>query len=153
MPKMVRAGAAIVAALLALFVQIEGGAADGMSDFQSREATMKRMGRALYTGIGRVVKGTAAYSPETVTAAETIASLSKTIDTLFPAGSNVGDSRVRPEIFAAPDRIKQFAGVVQTGAERLVEAAKGGDKAAIAAAYSSLNDACEACHTQFRKAE
>ena len=153
MRRMLRPGAAVIAALLALFGQIGTVAADGMSDFRSREAAMKRMGRALYTGVGRVVKGTAAYSAETVAAAETIASQSKTIDTLFPAGSNVGDSRALPEIFAAPDRVKQLAGEVQAAADRLVDAARTGDKTAIAAAYSSLNDACEACHTKFRKAE
>ena len=44
---------------------------DGQAAFQRREDTMKRMGRPFYIGIGRVVKGTAAYSPDTVTAAET----------------------------------------------------------------------------------
>src|ERR1700720_3325906 len=48
---------------------------DGQAAFQRREDTMKRMGRPFYLGIGRVVKGTAAYGPDTVTAAETVASL------------------------------------------------------------------------------
>jgi hypothetical protein len=38
------------------------------------------MGRPLYLGIGRVVKGTAAYGPDTVTAAETVAALAATLD-------------------------------------------------------------------------
>ena len=41
---------------------------DGKAAFEKREDTMKRMGRPLYLGIGRVVKGTAAYGPDTVTA-------------------------------------------------------------------------------------
>jgi cytochrome c556 len=48
---------------------------DGKAAFQKREDTMKHMGRPFYLGISRVVKGTAAYSPDTVTAAETVASL------------------------------------------------------------------------------
>src|SRR3954453_21245567 len=47
---------------------------DGKAVFERREDTMKHMGRPLFLGIGRVVKGTAAYGPDTVTAAETVAS-------------------------------------------------------------------------------
>src|SRR5438105_6624821 len=38
---------------------------DGQAAFQRREDTMKHMGRPFYLGIGRVVKGTAAYGPDT----------------------------------------------------------------------------------------
>jgi hypothetical protein len=41
---------------------------DGKAAFERREDTMKHMGRPFYVGIGRVVKGTTAYGPDTVTA-------------------------------------------------------------------------------------
>jgi hypothetical protein len=53
---------------------------DGKTVFARREDTMKHMGRPLFLGIGRVVKGTAAYGPDTVTAAETVASLAGALD-------------------------------------------------------------------------
>ena len=57
---------------------------DGKAAFERREDTMKHMGRPFYLGIGRVVKGTAAYGPDTITAAETVASIASTLDrTLF----------------------------------------------------------------------
>ena len=57
---------------------------DGKAAFERREDTMKRMGRPFYLGVGRVVKGTAPYGPDTVTAAETVASLASTlVRTLF----------------------------------------------------------------------
>ena len=63
---------------------------DGKAAFERREDTMKHMGRPFYLGIGRVVKGTTAYGPDTVTAAETVATLASTLDkTLFPPGSAV----------------------------------------------------------------
>src|ERR1700739_2068737 len=75
---------------------------DGKAAFERREDTMKHMGRPLYLGIGRVVKGTAAYGPDTVAAAETVASLASTLDrTLFPPGSDVDGSRIKPAIFSA----------------------------------------------------
>ena len=77
---------------------------DGKAAFEHREDTMKHMGRPLYLGIGRVVKGTAAYGPDTIAAAETVASLASTLDrSLFPPGSDVDGSKIKPEIFAAGD--------------------------------------------------
>jgi len=128
--------------------------ADGKAVFARREDTMKRMGRPLYLGIGRVVKGTTPYGPDTVTAAETVASLASTLDrTLFAPGSNLADSKIKPAIFAAGDQVDQLIAAVQTATSRLVPAVKSGDKAAIAAAYTAAADACNACHIKFREEE
>jgi cytochrome c556 len=125
---------------------------DGKAAFERREETMKRMGRPLYLGIGRVVKGTAAYGPDKVTAAETVASLASTLDrTLFPPGSDVAESRIKPEIFTAPDRVDQVIAAVKSATAQLVPAVRTGDKAAIAGAYDAAADACNACHVEFRK--
>jgi cytochrome c556 len=126
---------------------------DGQAAFAKREDTMHRMGRALYLGVGRVVKGTAELSPDTVTAADTVVSLSHTLRPLFPVGSDVADSKMKPEIFAAQDRIPQLVAGVEDAAQKLSASVKSGDKSAIAAAYAVTNNACNACHTQFRKAE
>jgi cytochrome c556 len=127
---------------------------DGKAAFERREDTMKRMGRPLYLGIGRVVKGTVAYGPETVVAAETVAALASTLDrTLFPPGSDVAGSRIKPEIFTAADRVDQLIAAVQSATVQLVPAVKTGDKAAITAAYDTVADACNACHAKFRKEE
>ena len=91
------------------------------------------MGRPLYLGIGRVVRGTAPYGPDTVTAAETVASLASTLDrSLFEPGSNVADSKIKPAIFAAGDQVGQLIAAVQAAAGQL---------------------ACNACHMEFRKEE
>ena len=127
---------------------------DGKAAFERREDTMKRMGRSLFLGIGRVVKGTAPYGPDTVTAAETVVALASTVDkTLFPPGSNVAESRIKPEIFAAGDHVDQLIAAVKAATQQLVPAVKSGDKAAIAAAYDAVANACNACHTEFRKEE
>jgi cytochrome c556 len=127
---------------------------DGKAAFERREGTMKHMGRPFYLVIGRVVKGTAAYGPDTVTAAETVASLASTLDrSLFPPGSDVDGSKIKPEIFAAGDHVDQLIVAVQTATAKLVPAVKTGDKAAITAAYTAVANACNACHTEFRKEE
>jgi cytochrome c556 len=127
---------------------------DGKAAFERREDKMKHMGRPLYLGIGRVVKGTAVYGPDTVAAAETVASLAGTLDrTLFPPGSDVDGSKIKPEIFAAGDHVDQLIAAVQTATAKLVPAVKTGDKAAITGAYTAAANACNACHTEFRKDE
>jgi len=144
---------AVIRALLAGAV---GSASldNGETAFEHREDTMKHMGRPLYLGIGRVVKGTAAYGPDTVTAAETVAALAATLDrSLFPPGSDVNGSKIKPEIFAACDHVDQLIAAVQTATANLVPAVKTGDKAAITAAYAAVADACNACHKEFRKEE
>jgi cytochrome c556 len=127
--------------------------ADPQAAFAHRADTMKRMGRALYTTIGRVVRGKAEFGPETVEAADTIVSLAATIETLFPPGSAIGESRAKPEIFAAAPQVAELAAGVRAAAAPLLEAAKGGDKTALASAAQTLDKACEACHGQFRKPE
>jgi cytochrome c556 len=126
---------------------------DGKAAFARRQDTMRRMGHAFYLGVGRVAKGTAELSPDTLTAADTVVSLSHTLTPLFPVGSDVADSKMKPEIFAAQDRIPQLVAGVEDAAQKLSAAVKSGDKGAIAAAYAATNNACNACHTQFRKAE
>src|ERR1700755_754791 len=125
---------------------------DGKAVFARREDTMKHMGRPFYLGIGRVVKGTAAYGPDTVTAAETVAAVASTLDrSLFPPGSDVTESKIKPEIFAANDHVDQLIAAVQAATAKLVPAVKTGDKAAITVAYTAVADACSACHKEFRK--
>lgn len=146
--------AAVGAGVLITIVAHAASLEDGKATFERREDTMKHMGRPLYLGIGRVVKGTTAWGPETVAAAETVASLASTLDrTLFAPGSNVADSKIKPAIFAAGDQVDQLIAAVRTATAQLVPAVKTGDKAAIVAAYTAAADACNACHTKFREKE
>ena len=148
LPVMAGIGALLTIAVLAASVE------DGKAAFERREDTMKHMGRPLYLGIGRVVKGTAAYGPDTVAAAETVASLASTLDrSLFPPGSDVAESKIKPAIFAAGDHIDQLIAAVQTATAQLVPAVKTGDNATITAAYTAVANACNACHMEFRKEE
>jgi len=53
----------------------------------------------------------------------------------------------------AGDHVDQLIAAVQTATAQLVPAVKSGDKAAIAVAYTAAANACNACHTEFRKEE
>ena len=150
-----RGGGMMFAALLPLLAPAAqaAGPCDTQAAFEHRVDTMKRMGHALYVTIGKVVRGKAELGPDTIEAADTIVSLAATIPALFPPGSNTGDSRVKPEIFAAGPRVQELAAGVQQAAVALTAAAKSGDLAALAAAAKAQDAACEACHRDFRKPE
>jgi cytochrome c556 len=127
--------------------------ADGKAVYEHRLDTMKQMGRALYVTVSRVAKGRTEFGPDTVTAAETIARLAPSIGTLFPPGSDVPGSNMKPEIFGAPDKVTQFAAGVQAAMPGFVANVKSGDKARIADAYAEMSKACDACHNEFRREE
>ena len=65
----------------------------------------------------------------------------------------MAESKIKPEIFAAGDRVDQLITAVQTATAKLVPAVKTGEKATIADAYTAVADACNACHMEYRKEE
>ncbi|MDB5360070.1 MAG: cytochrome c prime [Rhodospirillales bacterium] len=128
-------------------------ASPGQTAFEHRRDVMKQLGANFYLGVGRVVKGRAAYGPDTVTAAEALVDLTAALDTLFPPGSDVPDSKMKRQLLADPAKSAALAAAVRADATALLPVVRGGDKAAIAASYKSLSDSCEACHSQFRQEE
>ena len=126
-------------------------AEDGKAAFEQRRDTMKAMGRVLYIDVGRVAKGRAEFGPDTVAAAETLARLAATIGTLFPPGSDVPGSAMKPALLASPDKVTQLVASVQATTPGLVAEVKSGDRTRIAAAVGAMNKACDACHNDFRK--
>ena len=142
---------AIGMAILLTAATHAAGPEDGKAAFSLREDMMKRMGRALYGTIGKVARGKAEPGQDTIAAAETVIALAGTVATLFPPGSDVAESRIKAEIFAARPRVDTLVRDVVAAAARLVPAAKSGDKGEIARVYQQVNDACDACHREFRK--
>jgi cytochrome c556 len=125
-------------------------AQDGKAAFEKRRDTMKEIGRVFYVGIGRVVKGRAEYGPDTVVAAETVARLVPTISSLFPSGSNVEGSKMKPAIMEAPDKVTQLVAALQAITPGFVSGVKSGDRTRMAASYTAMNKACDACHDDYR---
>jgi cytochrome c556 len=142
--------AASVLSLMAV-TGLAATAEENRAAYDRRDDTMKELGRNFTTNIGRVVSGRLQFTPDTVASADNVLRLVATLPTLFPEGSDVGDSHLKSELFAAPGRVHELLAAVQAGATALVPAVRTGDKAQIAAAYKTLNEACNACHTEFRK--
>ncbi len=140
-------GAALLTSVAVAAITPQGHAA-----FEKRRDTMREMGRNLYRGIGRVVRGQDQYGPDTVVAAQNVARLAPTIAALFSAGSDDPESNMKSELLLAdPAKVAGLVAGVQAAAATLVPAVQSGDKAAIAAAFRKTNAACDACHNEYRK--
>lgn len=102
--------------------------------------------------LGDMVKGDAPYDKDTFARGATIiATLSKAAPDAFPPGSDVGDTRAKPEIWSDPAKFKTAMENFQKEAAKLAETAQTGDVGAIKSQFGNLGKACKACHDDFRK--
>jgi len=93
---------------------------------------------------------------EVAKAAGAVATVSNSgLGTLFGPGTDkdMGDikTRVKPEFFQQPDKVKELAVAFNREANELAKVAATGDAAAVKAQFGKTGEACKACHDQFRK--
>ncbi|MBV8962633.1 MAG: cytochrome c [Hyphomicrobiales bacterium] len=112
---------------------------------------MKEIGRSFYVGIGWVTEGKLSYSQDTVAAAENTVRLIPKMVSLFPVGSDVAESHLKPGLTTDPNKVKELVDKVQKTAASLVDEVKTGDKDKIAAIFKTVDDACQECHNTYRK--
>jgi cytochrome c556 len=89
--------------------------------------------------------------------ATAIAEIAKGIPTVFPQGSSLADNHgvktaAKPEIWTDWSAFEAQAAALGEKANALAQAASGGDKEAIAAAFGDLGkNGCVGCHSKFRQ--
>jgi cytochrome c556 len=102
--------------------------------------------------MGAMVKGQQPMDAAAVTrAANVIATLAPVFAASFPAGTDHGDTRARPEIWSQPDKFKQLMDRYVAEANKMVDAGKSGSADTIRTQFGALAKTCEACHDDFRK--
>jgi len=70
--------------------------------------------------------------------------------TLFPAGSDKGDTKAAPAIWTDQAGFQKDAMALSAAGEKLAIAARAGDETAVAAAFKEIGGACGACHRGYR---
>jgi cytochrome c556 len=76
---------------------------------------------------------------------------SKQIPGLFPPGTDKGeDTKALPAIWSDSAGFAKQAAALGAAADKLTAAAKAADKAAFAAAFKEVGEACGACHDTYR---
>ena len=83
--------------------------------------------------------------------AETMALNAAHIPSMFPAGSLTEKSKAKPEIWQKWPEFEAAAKQMQTESEKLRDAARSKNQAAVQAAMATFGrNACGSCHTPFR---
>jgi cytochrome c556 len=95
-------------------------------------------------------------SDEVAKAAAAVAAVSNSgLGALFGPGTDqdLGDvkTRVKPEFFQQPDKVKELAQAFNKEANELARVAATGDAGAVKVQFGRTSDACQACHDRFRK--
>ncbi len=72
------------------------------------------------------------------------------IPSMFPKGTDKGDTKALPAIWTDPAGFKKAADEFAAASTKLADAAKAGDADAVAVATKAVGDACGGCHKSFR---
>jgi cytochrome c556 len=83
--------------------------------------------------------------------ANALAEVATELRHVFPAGSNVGDSKALAAIWDEPDAFAEAIAEAEQATAEFARAASSGDGTFIAAAFRNVGAACRGCHDRFRK--
>jgi cytochrome c556 len=102
--------------------------------------------------LGDMAKGDRPYDQQiAIRNTEIIASMSRAAADAFHAGSDVGQTAAKPEIWSKPDEFRTALERFQKEAGMLAEVARNGDFNALRAQIGETGKTCKGCHDEFRK--
>ena len=110
--------------------------------------TMKTISKTLLGVMVNLRKGDL---PEVAKAAGTVTGLLAKIPSLSPEGSDIGETRMKPEVWKNFDHYKELTQNAVTAAKKLEETAASGDQKSTKSAFAFLARACNQCHKPYRK--
>ncbi len=101
--------------------------------------------------IGAMVQGKAPFDAKVAADnADLVVTFSKLPWAAFVDGSDVGETKAKPEIWKQSAKFKEASDKLQQEAVKLAAAAKTGKEDAIKTAFMATAGACKACHDDFR---
>lgn len=122
---------------------------------QNRQAGYKQIGAA-FRGLFEQSRATQPDLAAVRQHSATIARLAPNVGGWFPAGTGPEAgvrTRAKADIWAAPQEFRTLSVNLVVAARRMEQAAAGGDREAIGAAFANLRGTCAACHDRFRAPE
>lgn len=140
---------AVLAATLGLAVMSVGGLAYAQADAIKARKDGFQVFRVSMGAIKKVVDDNGPASAA-VAPAEAIAAQAGKQLQHFPAGSDKGDTKAKPEIWANKAQFDGYMKDAEAKATALAAAAKSGDMAAVKAGFGALGGTCGTCHKAFR---
>ncbi len=97
-----------------------------------------------------IMKG-AGNKADLTTHADALVDLSKIASTVFPEGSDFGETTALPVIWEKPEEFAKSMKAFQDAAANLATVAQGGDMAAFGKAFGATGATCKGCHEDFRE--
>ena len=85
--------------------------------------------------------------------ARALARWARTLPSLFPAGTNLPNSKALPTVWSDRAGFEARAAAYADAARALAEAAQSGDRAAFLARWTEARAACSACHDTYRSSD
>ena len=138
--------ALVLAAVAVTFASAASSADDPIA---ARRQLMKMNGASAKAAFD-MIKGTKPYDAAAAAKAmQTIQSDMATFVTLFPEGSDKGDTHASPDIWKNMDDFKALAAKLGTDAGAAADAAAQGVDA-FKTAFNTVGDDCGACHEKYR---
>jgi cytochrome c556 len=117
----------------------------------ARKEAMKGNGAAA-GALNRMVRGDNPWNQQAaVQAATAINETAKKIPSLFPAGSNVGETNALPAIWEKNADFVAAAKRLEDASAAVLKEAQAGNEAGVKSAFPAVGQACGGCHTPFRK--
>lgn len=133
-----------------LFAAASANAQDPENYIKYRQAVMKAIGG--HSGAAsQIVRGN--VSPEGALAmhAQALAQLNSDLTSLFPEGSDFGETRAKAGIWSDRAKFEQAASDAKNATAAFAEAVGSGDADRIGATFRKVGDACKGCHEDFRQ--
>jgi len=98
-----------------------------------------------------IVTGKVNYKGDLADHARAIQAMTKDVAALFPKDSDFGDTEALDAVWKNTAEFKKRSDNAKAKSTAFVNAVASNDQAKIAAGFKELNDACKACHKDFRK--
>lgn len=138
-------------AVALMSVVMTGGivaSASAQDAIKARKDAFQDLKKAMGTVKATVdAKGPAA---DVVAPANVIVAHAATLPTLFPKGSDTGDTKALPAIWSDFATFEGGFKALGVAAQDLAKAGSGGDMAAVAKAFGGVGGTCSNCHDRFR---
>ena len=124
--------------------------ADDAGEIKYRKAVMKSIGGHM-GAIAGILKGQTANKANIAAHGKGMADLAMITGSIFPEGSDFGETEALPVIWEKPDEFAKAVSMFEAAAKGMEAATASGDMAAVGAALGKLGGTCKNCHENFRQ--
>lgn len=138
------------AALMAVTFAVPAAYADDAGEIKYRKSVMKAVGGHMGAIVG-ILKSSTGNAANLQLHTDGMLALSGIAGTVFPAGSDFGDTEALPVVWEKPAEFAKAIKQFQDAAKGMAAAGTSGDMAQVGAALGPLGESCKNCHENFRE--